>query len=111
MPAKFKALPKAKRAALANAKEALRHFTGELSSPILVPGTDGKYSLSTTTLKPEIAKQIPKADIPQRRLDVRFVPKADSCTAAKRPLAGPRFLCVRPHEPAALQALGRPDCV
>src|SRR6516165_6492494 len=25
----------------------------------------------------------PIADIPQRRLDVRFVPKADSCTAAK----------------------------
>ena len=25
----------------------------------------------------------PKADIPQRRLDVRFVPKADPCTAAK----------------------------
>jgi hypothetical protein len=24
----------------------------------------------------------PKADIPQRRLDVRFVPIADSCTAA-----------------------------
>jgi hypothetical protein len=57
MPAKFKALPKAKRAALAKAKEALRQFTGELSSPILVPGTDGKYPLSTTTLKPEIAKQ------------------------------------------------------
>jgi hypothetical protein len=25
----------------------------------------------------------PKADIPKRRLDVRFVPKADSCAAAK----------------------------
>jgi hypothetical protein len=24
----------------------------------------------------------PKADIPQRRLDVRFVPEADSCSAA-----------------------------
>jgi hypothetical protein len=57
VPAKIKALPKAKRAALAKAKEALRQFTGELSSPILVPGTDGKYPLSTTTLKPEIAKQ------------------------------------------------------
>jgi hypothetical protein len=62
MPAKFKALPKAKvavakRAALAKAKEAVRQFTGELSSPILVPGTDGKYPLSTTTLEPEIAKQ------------------------------------------------------
>jgi hypothetical protein len=26
----------------------------------------------------------PKADIGQRDCDVRFVPKADSCTAAKR---------------------------
>jgi hypothetical protein len=66
MPAKFKALPKAKvaaakRAALAKAKEALRQFTGELSSPIsliLVPGPDGKWGpLSTTSLKREIAKQ------------------------------------------------------
>src|SRR6516165_9636849 len=53
----------------------------------------------------------PKADIGTQSWNVRFVPIADSCTAAKRPLAGLRFLCVRPHEPAALQALGRPDCV
>jgi hypothetical protein len=63
MSAKFEALPKAKRAAarraaLAKANEALRQFTGELSSPILVPGPNGKWGpLSTTSLKREIAKQ------------------------------------------------------
>jgi hypothetical protein len=49
----------------------------------------------------------PKADIADRDRHVRFVPKADSCTATKRPLAGLRFPCVRPHKPAALQALGQ----
>jgi hypothetical protein len=29
----------------------------------------------------------PKADIPQRRLDVRFVPQTDSCTAANESLS------------------------
>jgi hypothetical protein len=59
----FEALPKAKRAAakraaLAKAKEGLRQFSGELSSPILVPGLDGKWGpLSTTSLRREIAKQ------------------------------------------------------
>jgi transposase len=40
-----------------------------------------------------------------------LTPARDSCTAAKKPLAELRFLCVRRHEPAALQALGRPDIV
>jgi hypothetical protein len=52
----------------------------------------------------------PKADIAGRQLNVRFVPKADSCAAAKN-LSGLRFLCIRPHEPSALQALGGLDCV
>jgi hypothetical protein len=39
--------------------------------------------------------------------NVRFVPEADSCTAAKRPLAGLSFGCVRPHKLAARQAPGR----
>jgi hypothetical protein len=33
-----------------------------------------------------------------------FVPTADSCTAAKKPLAGLRLLRFRPHEPAAHRA-------
>jgi hypothetical protein len=32
----------------------------------------------------------PKADIAGHQLDVRFVPKADSCTAAKRSIRSPR---------------------
>jgi hypothetical protein len=60
MPAKFETLSKAtraaaKRAALAKAKEALRQFTGKLSSPIFV--LPEWAPLTTTTLKPEIAKQ------------------------------------------------------
>jgi len=54
----------------------------------------------------------PKADIRQRNYHVRYGPQADSCTAAKSPLAGLRLLCLRPHEPAAaLQILDRPDCI
>jgi hypothetical protein len=54
----------------------------------------------------------PKADIRPRDQDVCFGPQADSCTAAKSPLAGLRLLCFRPHEPAAaLQILDRPDCI
>jgi hypothetical protein len=54
----------------------------------------------------------PKADIAECDWHVRLVPKADSCTAAKGLVSGLSFLCVPPHElAAALQALGRPDCV
>ena len=44
----------------------------------------------------------PKADIGTQSWNVRFVPKADSCTAAKKPLGELRLLCFRPHEPATL---------
>ena len=43
----------------------------------------------------------PKADIAESDWHVRFVPKADSCTAAKN-LSGPGLPCIRLHEPSAL---------
>jgi hypothetical protein len=42
----------------------------------------------------------PKADIPQRRLDVCFVPKANSCNCNKKAVAGLYLLRFRPHESA-----------
>jgi hypothetical protein len=52
----------------------------------------------------------PKADITERDRDVGFVPKADSCTAAKRPLAGLSFGAFLPHKFAAvLEAPGQPE--
>src|SRR5215472_4279375 len=53
----------------------------------------------------------PKADIGAQSRNVRFVPEADSCSAAKKLLARLRLLCFRPHEPATLQAFSRPDRV
>jgi hypothetical protein len=52
---------------------------------------------------------LPKAEITAGQIDVRFVPKADCCN--KKAVAGLCLLRFRPHESAALQALGRPDCV
>jgi hypothetical protein len=49
----------------------------------------------------------PKADMDGYSPNVSFVPKADSCTAAKRPVAGLSLGFVRPHKAAAaLQAPG-----
>jgi hypothetical protein len=51
-----------------------------------------------------------KADICWRVRHVCEVPEADSRIAAKRPLAGLSFGCVRPHKlAAALEAPGRPE--
>jgi hypothetical protein len=44
----------------------------------------------TSRLEAAMSALPPKADIAQRRPDVRFVPKADSCTAAKTRAGGRR---------------------
>jgi hypothetical protein len=51
----------------------------------------------------------PKADIAGRNSDVRFVPKADSCSAEKSPLAGLSFGYVRRHKLAAALQSDRPE--
>src|SRR5262249_59735316 len=72
----------------------------------------GRRSIWNVSARHRMSGLPPKADIRTDDQDVRLVPKADSCTAIKKLPAGLRFLCVRPHElAAALQALGRPDCV
>ena len=55
----------AKSKALAKAKKALRKFTGELASPIRVPGPEVEWGpLSPESLKSEIAKQrVAKLDL------------------------------------------------
>ena len=55
----------AKSKALAKAKKALRKFTGELSSPILIPSAKAEWGpLSPESLKSEIAKQrVAKLDL------------------------------------------------
>jgi hypothetical protein len=55
----------------------------------------------TLDWRPLMSALPPKADIPKHDQDVPFVPKADSCTAAKRPLAELSVGCVRSHKLAA----------
>src|SRR6516165_3258856 len=53
----------------------------------------------------------PETDIAEVASLVGFGPQTDSCTVGKGPQPGLRLLCFCPHEPAALQALDRPDFV